>query len=266
MTRILVSLAVGVVLAITTRAADCVAQPQDELGKKLDAIDRLRSGTSTPLGRIESESAMLLQDHTKPEEQGRIYYQVAHSYAQSGISRNGNAAKVIEYAQKALACPLDPELRLHAYVYWGDAIMASDRTRPTSLYRPAAARVFLAGLKEARQYNIPDVSPKRPPMFVPNAPMDEAEYARAKTAYFWEVQRVEKVRKLHFSRAVLENQLISSYTRPPYVPEELRKIAQEVLGDGPEVEKLVAELALRQGMSVKERGQRFMARVRESFP
>lgn len=232
---------IALLFPLAALAGDCAAQDQDELGVKLAAIDGLRQGTRTPLELIEKECTILLNQYTKPEEQGRIYYQLAHSYAQSGMSRNDNGKKAIDYAEKALHCPLEPALRLHLYVYWGDAIMLSDLARPRHLRRAEAAPVYLKGLKEAQQFDIPAVAPERPPFSMPTA-TDEEGFRREKERRYQEAQRIEKVRMLHLGRSVLEEQLIFIYTRRPYAASEFRKLAREVLGDAPVVTTLTAAL------------------------
>lgn len=219
------------------------AEDQDELGKKLQGVSSLRAGTRTPLGSIQKECDALLKEHTASEQQGRIYYELAESYAQARMSVNGNAAKAMEYAQKALKCPLDPFRRLRLYAHWGDAIVLTDVSRPIPETRAAAAVVYLQGLKEAKQYNIPDVAPKRPGMFLPTPGMGEATFYRQREEHAKEVHRVLKVRELCRCRDGLQEQLLYAYSRKPRAPDELRKLATEVLGAGPDVEKLMAALA-----------------------
>jgi hypothetical protein len=226
---------------------NCSAQYEDELGRKLGRIDSLRSGVPATLGQIETESAALLKDYTKPEEQGRIFYQIAMSYAQVGAWKSGGVDKVIDYAQKALAQPIDPRLRLELYNYWGTAITSSDRSRPISASRADAAPVFLKGLKEAKQFNIPDAPPKDPPSFLsrmgPGMGMNEETFKRERAKHAMECQRVLRVQMLCSARDALRGQLVFLYSRIPRAPDELRKLATETLGAGPEVEKLMDALA-----------------------
>jgi len=224
-------------------AGPCFAQDQDEFGRKLGAVEALQRGTQTPLALVQSQCDALLQEYTAPEQQGRIYYQLVKSYGQARMSVNGHAAKVIEYAQKALKCPLDPHLRLRLYGSWGAAIMLSDVTRPIPQCRAAAAAVYLRGLKEAKQYNIPDVPPERPGAFFLKPGMDEETFKRERQAHFKEVRRVDYVRSLYEDRVVLERQLLFYYSRKPRAPDELRKLATEVFGAGPDAEKLMDALA-----------------------
>jgi len=155
-------------------------------------------------------------------------------------------------AEKALRCPLDPDLRLRLYVYWGDAIILTDVTRPIPESRAAAAAVYLQGLKEAKQYNIPDVPPERPAIFLPKPRMDEKTFKREREAHFKELKRIDYVRTLYEDRVVLQRQLLDDYSRRPLAPDELRKLATMVLGEGPDVDKLMAALAAKCG---QKRGQ-----------
>lgn len=224
----------------------CFAQYEDELGRQLGRINALRSGGSSVLGQIETESAALLKVYTKPEEQGRVFYQIAMSYAQAGVWKSGGADKVVEYAQKALEQSIAPRLRLELYNYWGSAIIFSDRTRTLSARRADAAPVFLKGLKEARALNVPDARPERPPPFVqqmgPGQGMDEETFKRERAKHAMECQRVLQLEMLCGARDALQGQLVFLYSRFPRAPEELRKLATEALGEGPEVEKLMAAL------------------------
>lgn len=238
-----ICLAVGCFATIICCACYCIAQDQDELAEELQPVNSLIAGTRTPLALVQEKCDALLQDHTAPEEQGRIYYVLTESYGQARMSVNGNAAKVIEYAQKALKCPLDPSRRLRLYMYWGDAIVLNDVTRRIPETRAAAAVVYLRGLKEAKEYNIPDVAPARQNGFFPVKGMDEDTFKRQRAAHAVEVQRVLKIQEICRRRDALLQQLLYDYSRKPRAPEELRKLATEVLGAGPDVEKLMAALA-----------------------
>ena len=67
------------------------APPEDSLGKRLNEIDGLRRGRETPFEEVEQRSKQLLQEYGTGEDQGRIYGQLAHVYAQSGMSDERNA-------------------------------------------------------------------------------------------------------------------------------------------------------------------------------
>lgn len=124
---------------------------EDPLRKELQELDRMRKGKQTPTDKVESRGGDLLEEHPSPEEQGRIHYQLAHVHAQSAQK---DLELVIEHAQRALSFPLDPDLRLRAYVYWGDALRILHRRKkaPYAEGRRLAAPVYLEGLKETQKY------------------------------------------------------------------------------------------------------------------
>jgi len=237
--RIAVRTTVFVCALLTARV--CVGEDADELGKRLAVLDNQPRGTRTPFELVDRESEELLKKHEAPEDQGRIYFQLAHSYGQSGMRRPGDTQRVIEFAQKALACPLDPARRLRLYIYWGDAIILSERDRPIYERRAAAAAAYLKGLKEAQQYKIPDEAPEYPQFSMPNT-SDEKEFHRQQQIRYLEHKRIDYERTLHMRRSILENQLIYDYTRRPFAATELREAATKALGDAAQVEKLMSAL------------------------
>ncbi len=96
----------------------------ETLEKELHEIDKLRMGEKTPFGQAENKCNELLEKYTEPEEQAKIYYQLAVVYSQSGqIMPN----KTIEFSKKALELPLGPIEQLQLYVWWGDAIQVAHR-------------------------------------------------------------------------------------------------------------------------------------------
>ena len=124
------------------------------------ANEQLHPGVKSTFDDVEALGKQLLKDYTAPEERGLIYYQLAHTHGQSGISNKERAVKVVEYAQNGLACPLDPDRTLQLYMYLGSALQYSDSSKSWPDRRLAAARVLLEGLKEAQSYNIPDAPPR----------------------------------------------------------------------------------------------------------
>ncbi|HUT93267.1 MAG TPA: hypothetical protein VMY37_27630 [Thermoguttaceae bacterium] len=236
-------IAYGIALALssTLAAGVCLAQDESELGKRLAALDHLRRGVNTPFEAIETECQQLLEQFPGAEDQGRIYAQLAHIYAQTGMRRPGDAQRVIDYAQKALQKPLDPLLRLRSYTYWGNAHVRSDPSDVMRSFfegRAAAGAVYLKGLKEAQQYNIPEVAPERPAFDLLEA-LRSPDFERLRDAHYREVKRYQYERDLHMYRSALQGQLVFFYTRHPYAGSELRRLATEILGDAADVEKLM---------------------------
>lgn len=226
----------------------CFAQEEDELGKKIATVESLLQGTRTPLGLIVAEAEALLDRYPMPEDHGRIYYLLAHSHAVAGMSRLENAQKVIEFAQKALDCPLDPTLRLRLYICWGDALVLGDPARPIAVRRRAAAEAYLAGLKEARQFKIPDAAPVRPALSMPKARneqgvVDLESFYQESEARIRQLRSIDDLEMLQRRRGVLAGQLIYIYSLEPRADEELRTLAEKALGSDPQVEQLMASLA-----------------------
>lgn len=222
----------------------CPAQDDDDLGENLGALDRLRRGKDTPFQLIDTECEKLLKQYPRAEDQGRIYAHLAHVYAQTGMRRPGDAQRVIDNAKKALEKPLEPRLRLRMFLYWGDAHVRSDPSDLRKSFfdgRAAAASAYFKGLKEAQQYNIPEVAPEIPTLSFPSPPKkgDGKDFLRQMEALQPKLQRIKVEREMHMYRSCLQGQLLFLYTRRPYAGSELRRLATEILGDPGQVEKLM---------------------------
>lgn len=224
------------------------ADAQGKLDEELGALGRLRRGLNTAFDEVERQGQRMLKDYSAAEDQGRIYYQLAHNYGQSGISIKSRAEKVIEYSQKGLACPLDPVRRLRLYSYWGAAIKVGDQSAPPSGRRKAAAIVWLKGLKEAQQYNIPNEPPGPGPAGLaigssadPGSPQFEA--LRRKAAEIAATQkRIREEERLFFARKVLIMELVDAYRQIPHAATELRDLATSILQDQATVDVLMNSL------------------------
>jgi len=221
---------------------------QSKLDEQLGALERLRRGLNTAFDEVERLGQQMLKEYSAAEDQGRIYYQLTHNYAQSGISIKARADKVVEYAQKGLACPLDPVRRLRLYSYWGAALKVGDQSAPLSPRRKAAAIVWLKGLKEAQQYNIPEKAPPLPPapiMFQDNAEPVTAEMQalrRQAAENAAAAKRIREEERLFFARKVLIMELVDAYRQIPHAASELRELATSILGDHATVDLLMNRL------------------------
>ena len=87
----------------------------------------MRAGFDTPFDEVEKRCNELLKKYTKPEEQGKIYYELTKVEGQSGFQRS---TKAIDYAKKALELPQDPWKKARLYIYWGDAIQVAHSVPP----------------------------------------------------------------------------------------------------------------------------------------
>lgn len=191
-------------------------------------LDRLRDGTKTPLSRVESRALELLERHRAPEQHGQIYYQLAHTFAQSGQQQPD---KTIEYAKRALEFRLTPQQRLRLHVYAGDASRLGN-DKPAAK-RKAAAIAYLQGLQEIEKRNLPD-SPSKPPPRPAGGPTQAADqpltelqrnHRRAMEAW----QEFEMQRDLLKYRDMLVGQLVDLYARRPIATEELNRLTDEML-------------------------------------
>lgn len=239
--RFPIACAIALAFCAVPVAADPPPQEGDQLGKSLAALNHLRRGKETPFASIDTEFESLLKEYPRAEDQGRIYAQIAHLYAQSGMRRPGDAQRVIDAAQEALRNPIEPRLRLRTYLYWGDAYARMDPTDFRRSYiagRADAATAYLKGLKEAAQYHIPEVVQDLPRLSFPKKG-EEKDLLRQLEARQPQLKRIQTDREMHMYRSCLQGQLLFLYTRRPYAGSELRRLATEILGDAGHVEKLM---------------------------
>jgi hypothetical protein len=242
-----------------------VAHGQDSLEAQLGQLDGMRAGPQTPFEEVEQRSQELLEKYEAEEEQGLIYYQLAHMYAQSGMSDEGRAGEARRYAAKALEYPLVAEKRLRTYIYLGDGLQSTDRTEPFPVRRKRAAEAYLKGLKEALVCGAPLERPEYvlPPMpsgeggmgtsgeGLPGPPVPGgmvsfeegkrlSELVGDQAAKSAEVRRLQE---LHLCRWALFTQLIDMYgRREPHAASELRQMATELVGDQEVIAALMKQL------------------------
>lgn len=246
-------------------ASNVSAYGQATLDVQLGALDRQRRGVNTAFDEVERLGHQMLKDYSAVEDQGRIYYQLTHTYGQSGISIKERAEKAVEYAQKGLACPLDPVLRLRLYSYWGAGLKVGDQSAPPSGRRKAAAMVWLKGLKEAQQYNIPEKPLGPPPPAIlfhdtTEPPTEELKALRRQAQQnAAAAKRIREQERLILARKVLIMELVDAYGQRPYAASELRELATRALGDPMTVDLLMNRLkaigALEDEPSVADTGK-----------
>ena len=229
--------------------------------KELEDMAGLRTGTHSPFGGfadIEAQGQSLLQKYKDADSEDRIYCTMAEIYAGSGPI----ADRTIEYAQKALACPLAPEKRLHMYVFWGDSIQvmhAGVTGDDLIAARREAVMPYLNGLKEALAYNLPDE-----PLVIPRGGfllryrgIDEEnvmkrhaqkEQARAKIA-----EAAEQQNKQILMREILIGQVAFMYSRKPFATDEIQALATQVIADDHLVGRLMA--AVEKAIDARNQGK-----------
>jgi hypothetical protein len=160
---------------------------------------------------------------------------------------------VVEYAQKGLEYPLDPIRRLRLYNYWGDGLRFADPTKPFFELRKAAATVYLKGLKEAQNYEIPANQPEQPFLILPEAGpgglAPTAEHRRRTHERNLAAQEQWLHDREMFQRhRVLVNQIVDIYRRKPHAATELRELAGEILEDPDAVAALMKAVEAKGGL------------------
>lgn len=188
----------------------------------------------------------LLRRYQQPGQQGEIYYYLAHQHAQGGLLFPD---KVIDYACKALECSVTPDQKMRLYVYRGDASQILDRKKPFMERRRDAVISYLRGLKDLKSFQLPDKPPIVPnDAPFPSGPRGSAEKTRkaqqqfeeARQQYLEARERAEFTRTMMKHRDVLQGQIVSMYARRPLATEELKETATSFLGEGKELDRLMA--------------------------
>lgn len=202
------------------------------------------------LNEFEYSCKALLQKYNKPEEQVKIYYQLASTYAQTGLVIPN---KTIEYARKALEYPLEPLKVVLLYIYWGDAIQVAHRGvhgQELVTARREAVMPYLEGLKETLKYDLPEVKPELPVISVFNydGPTDTDEYRNMIRKQKEQVEAREKAKfqcDMIQYRDTLIGQINFLYTRFPFATTELEGLLKQTLGDKhkPRIDKIIQKVA-----------------------
>ena len=210
------------------------AETRADLLHQLWAVDRLRSGRKTPFDEVERRIGNLLKQYPAPKDQGQIYYEAAHVYAQTGLVRPQAA---IEYAKKALQFPVEPVQRIRLYGYWGGAVFMLKRTDPFPQRRLAAATIFLDGLVQLRQFKVPEKATE----------LSSAEYIAGdeiaeKIVAELEQRDAEQARFLQEMigyRDGMTGQIVWLYSREPHATQELRELTVKTTKDSKLADRLV---------------------------
>jgi RNA polymerase sigma factor (sigma-70 family) len=223
--------------------------PSPELQRELFAFDAYRHGSEEKFVELERKADELLKKYTAPDDQARIYFEVAHVAAQSDI-RN-HVQRVRRFARKSLGLSRDPLQRGVLHSYLGSAA----EVEPEKTFedrRRQAATALLTGYAEMLAQELPAKTPELPVVnklgdeqIDPNSV--EAAQARARhAAQMAARQEAEFIGELVHRRDTLANQLRWLYHPDPRIhgrtsegPEKLRALVGKVLNDPKAVEALL---------------------------
>jgi hypothetical protein len=214
----------------------------DELALELHKIDALRQKGPAPIEQVEELGNELLARYKEPQAQGRIYYQLAFTLAQSGITKNQDHLE--RYCQKALELNKTPLERARMFCFYGDLLSVRKTLPDFPTQRREAAAVYLRGLKELIDLQLPEGPGELPPVdkigdlgLGPNDPETlkqlEQNQAQQKTR-----EEAKFFNEAAMHRKVLAGQLVYLYSRPPYNLKEFQTSAQKLLEDPKQVEQI----------------------------
>jgi hypothetical protein len=236
--------ALAVVLACPL-VSQCTFDPvpmEDDptLSERLLSLDKMRNGRATQFDEVEKIGAKLLGKYKAPAERAKIYFQLAHVYAQSGIDMHPDC--VTKYGQLALELERDPIQRSLLHIYLGCAAEVEAGDKTFSEKRLKATKAYLVGYKEAIALKLPADAPELPGVDIIEESGDpetakvnrlrhEAQMNARKAAEF--------LRAMVHNRDILRRQVLELYRREPAADKELSEIAEQVLGNRKEVEKLL---------------------------
>ena len=237
----------------------CHVASAKSLDEELYEVDKLRAGFNTPFDEVEERCNELLQKYTKPEEQGKIYYELTKVEGQSGFQR---PAKAIDYVKKALELPQDPWKKVRLYIYWGDTIQVAHRgvhNQELVAARRKAVVPYLYGLKETLKYDLPELKPELPTYgaIVYEGDKDDPEYQRILKEKKEKIKAREKAkfqRTMIQHRDVLTSQTSTMYSRFPFASNEIKELATLVLEDETAVERLMSAVNAAVQQRIKELG------------
>lgn len=243
----------------------------ETLLKKINEIDKLRSGFSTPFDEVEKRCNELLEEYPDPNDQGKIYFELVQVEGQSGFQR---PAKILEFINKALECPQEPLKKTRLYIYWGDAIQVANRgvhNQELIVARHEAAIPYLLGLKETLKYNLPEKKPVVPmgtfynyDYLDPNEIHSESmrkmvldtirEVERKQKEQFEAQQKAVFLGDMISHRDILNSQIAYMYSRFPWASKEIRELATEMLQDKTAVDRLMEQVDKGVQKRIKELG------------
>ena len=215
---------------------DRVPDPPPELAKELYQLDpAYRRGSDEKFAELEKRADELAKRFPEKDDQARIWAEVAHVAAQSGIDRH--ADRVRKYAGKCLAISRDPLQRGRMYSYLASAVDLKGTAFPGG--RREAAVILLRGYAEMLAQELPEQAPELPGVDrfdIDGDPVAEAQARARQAAQQVARQEAEFTRDLIARRDTLVLQLRDLYKpepnyygRNPEGPDELRALAKRKL-------------------------------------
>ncbi len=238
---------VGIVLCLCSQfvaaRAPAPVEERPTLQERLYALDQIRQGADTSFDDVEREGEKLIARYKAPEDRAKIYFELAHVYAQSDIRKYPD--RVTKYARLALEAERDPKQRALLYTYLGSAAEVEPGDKSFSELRRNAALHYLAGYKEMLALKLPAKAPALPQVekyHVDGDPEAEKAARERHEAQMKARAKAEVERDLIEQRRILLEQIVALYQREPHANDELREIAAKVLGDDKAAAKLVGKL------------------------
>jgi hypothetical protein len=136
-----------------------VADPSPELQKEIVQFDKkYRHGSTKLFAELEERAEVLAKEYPAKDDQARIWYEVAHVAAQSGIDKHTDLVR--KYAAKCLEVSRDPLQRGRIYSYLASAVDLNGTAFPEG--RREAAEILLNGYFEMLVQELPEKTSELP--------------------------------------------------------------------------------------------------------
>jgi hypothetical protein len=208
-------------------------------------MDALRKGDATPFDEVEKRGLKLLKEYTQPEQQARIYFQIAHVCAQSDI--RGQSERVTKYAREALNLEKDPVQRGWLNCYLGCAARVNPAQESPTERRRQATRAYLDGYRELLALKLPDEAPELPTLNkvsddVGATPGERAAEEARRNALMAARREAETQRQLIQRRDIFVRQIREMYDQPPPRGAELRRLVEQSLPDRKAADEFLARV------------------------
>lgn len=215
-------------------------QPEPTLRQELYQLDQMRGNSPEASVNVEQFGHDLLRRYKRREDRGRIYFQMAHVYAQSDIRRF--YGEVEKFGRLALAFDRDAIQRATLRSYLASAAEVDPAQRLFEERRGKAAQELLQGYKELLAFRLPDTAPELPVVEKFDEPDGSPESIEAQKKHDNQMQTrqaAEHTRSLVEQRDTLMMQLRELYARPPDGSAELQRLAARILQKKESIDSLM---------------------------